>query len=269
MGSVRVPGLRYLYAGRTAPDPKWRMAAHSHDFHELITVLQGEFHVRGVGLDRDCREGDVLLYPAGVVHSECSSAANPVECVFMTFRWQGLAPRELACAEDRRGRMREIVRWLYEDRLSNDRSRESVRDALCAAAIAEFLSQPADDRDAIVERTRAWILEHLADSIALEDLAGREGLSRYHFIRRYKAASGRTPMEEVRAIRIDHARSLLLGTSLTLKEIAPLAGFANEYCLSRAFHRAVGASPSSLRSYHDRRPRGGSRARRPESVTPA
>jgi AraC-like DNA-binding protein len=248
---------RVLHSGRLSPDPRWRMASHSHDHHELIVILRGSMQVNGPGLDASCREGDVLLYPAGVAHAERSDAVDPVESVFIAFRASGFDSDDILRGADRRGRIREMARWLHADRLTTDPARRASLDALCAAMLAELLAEPAEEADPIVDATRSWVLEHIGDTVRLETLARRVGLSRFHFLRRYKAATGRTPMEDVRAIRIDHARGLLLGTGLTLKEIAPLAGLANEYSLSRAFRRAVGESPRSLRRFHEGRGRGG------------
>ncbi len=242
------------------------MAMHSHDHHELIVILRGTMHVSGAGLDADCREGDVLLYPAGVAHAEHSDPPDPVESVFVSFRSDAIGAREIARTRDRRGRIREMARWLHADRLSTDPARGAARDALCAAMLAELHAEPAEEADPLVEGTRGWVLAHIDEPLSLEGLARHAGLSRFHFIRRYKSATGRTPMEDVRAIRIDHARGLLLGTSLTLKEIAPLSGLGNEYSLSRAFRRALGASPRSLRRFHEGRGRTGSRASGAEQV---
>ncbi len=257
MGPVPESGLYVLHAGRVLPDPKWRMAEHSHDFHELIVILRGAMHVRGPGLDGDCRAGEALLYPAGTPHAEQSDPAAPVESVFLSFRCPIPGASRIVRVPDRKGRMQAMAQWLYEDRLSGDPGRRCARDAMGAALLTEFLATPAEDVDSLVERTRSWVLGHLAERIRLEDLARREHLSRYHFIRRYKAATGRTPMDDVRAIRIDYARGLLLRTSMTLKEIAPLAGLGNEYSLSRAFRAKLGASPSTLRRFHGRRGRTG------------
>lgn len=151
---------------------------------------------------------------------------------------------------DVRGRIRELAVWLYEDRFSGDAARGRARDAIGAAMLAEFLAEPGRSIDPIVEETRSWVLAHVADEIRLDDLAELAGLSRYHFIRRYKSATGHTPMEDVRTIRVDHARSLLLTTDLTLKEIAPRSGLGDEYSLSRVFRRVLGTSPRSLRRFH-------------------
>jgi transcriptional regulator GlxA family with amidase domain len=229
------------------------MAAHVHAYHELIVIVSGTMHVRGPGLDADCRAGDVLLYPAGVPHHERSSAGDPVRSIFFGFRAPGFDSAALVRRTDRRGRIREMARWLHEDRLSSDPSRRASRDFLCAALLAEFRAEPAEEADPLVETTRAWVLRHLAETVTLERLARRAGLSRYYFLRRYKRTTGRTPMQDVRAMRVDHARGLLLGTGLTLKEIAPLAGLGDEYSLSRAFRRAFGASPRTMRRFLARR----------------
>lgn len=245
-----VRALHMMHAGRVRPDPRWVMASHSHDFHELVVILRGAMRVSGPDMDADCREGDVLLYPAGIAHDERSDPDDPVESIFVSFLGRILGPRSLARFHDRRGRVREMARWLYEDRLAADPGRQASLDRLGAALFAELAAAPEDEADPLVEETRAWVLRHLDEHLSLDRLARHAGLSRCHYLRRYKRAAGRTPMQDVRAIRVDHARGLLLGTGLTLKEIAPLAGLGDEYSLSRTFRRMLGVSPRSLRQFH-------------------
>ena len=249
-GCMGVRAFHMLHVGRVRPDPGWAMASHAHDFHELVVILRGAMHVSGPEMDADCREGDVLLYPAGIAHDERSDPDDPVESIFLSFRGRSLGPRSLARFHDRRGRVREMARWLYEDRLTTDPGRLASLDTLGAALFAELAAAPEDEADPLVEETRAWVLRHLGEPISLEGLARHAGLSHCHYLRRYKRAAGRTPMQDVRAIRVDHARGLLLGTGLTLKEIAPLAGLGDEYSLSRMFRRTLGMSPRSLRQFH-------------------
>jgi AraC-like DNA-binding protein/quercetin dioxygenase-like cupin family protein len=248
---VRSP--RILHIGRIAPDPRWRMASHSHANHELIVIERGAMRVTGAGMDADCREGDVLLYPAHAAHAERSDPDDPVESVFLGFDATEVGFRELVLLRDPRGRAREMARWLHEDRLHPDPRHRASRQALLMALFAELTDGPWEGADTLVETTRRWVIRHIGEPLTLEGLARRAGLSRCHFLRRYKRAAGRTPMQDVRAIRADHARSLLLGTGLTLKEIAPLAGFGDEFALSRAFRRAFGVNASSIRRFHGAR----------------
>jgi transcriptional regulator GlxA family with amidase domain len=58
----------------------------------------------------------------------------------------------------------------------------------------------------------AWIWEHLADDLRIEQLAAQAGMSRRTFMRNYSAAAGRTPGKTIEAMRLDAARRALEGT---------------------------------------------------------
>jgi AraC-like DNA-binding protein len=74
-------------------------------------------------------------------------------------------------------------------------------------------------------------------------------------------------MADVRAIRAQYARELILGTHLPLKEIAPRAGLGNEYSMSRLFRRVFQMPPGQYRRFQARR--GGEGGRRTDpSVAP-
>ena len=54
-------------------------------------------------------------------------------------------------------------------------------------------------------------------------------------------------MEDVRTLRVEYARELILTTNLPLKAIAPMAGMSSEYALSKVFRRVLGTTPGALR----------------------
>jgi transcriptional regulator GlxA family with amidase domain len=89
--------------------------------------------------------------------------------------------------------------------------------------------------------------EHVDTRITVDELARRAGLSRAHFIRRYKQAAQRTPMQDLRMIRVELARELLLTTDLPLKAIAARTGFCDEYHLSRTFKALCRVTPGYFR----------------------
>ena len=87
----------------------------------------------------------------------------------------------------------------------------------------------------------------ISQSITLEMLANHVGLSKYHFARRYRIASGLTPMADVRSMRLEYVRDLLLTTHLPVKSIAAMAGFSDEAVLYRHFRQRLGITPRQLR----------------------
>jgi transcriptional regulator GlxA family with amidase domain len=55
-------------------------------------------------------------------------------------------------------------------------------------------------------------------------------------------------MEDVRFLRIERARELIMTTNAPLKTIAEATGIANVYHLSHLFRQRLGTPPGALRS---------------------
>jgi AraC-like DNA-binding protein len=90
-----------------------------------------------------------------------------------------------------------------------------------------------------------------ADDLTLHRLAATAGLSRFHFLREYRKAFGRTPHEHVIQRRVDAAISLLRSTSLRTADIAAEVGFNSRQALSAQFSRRAGTSPIAYRRTAD------------------
>lgn len=60
-----------------------------------------------------------------------------------------------------------------------------------------------------LDKVRDHIDQHLADELALEDLARVAGMSLFHFCRVFRDSNGITPHRYILARRIDHAKRLL------------------------------------------------------------
>jgi hypothetical protein len=67
---------------------------------------------------------------------------------------------------------------------------------------------------------------------------------------RFQKAFGLSPQKLLMFMRMEHAKSLLLETSLNVKEIANKIGYLRQHEFTRAFHKMVGVSPSQWRAQH-------------------
>jgi len=239
--------LHLVSAGHVQPDPRWRLPAHAHTFHEMIVVVGGAMEVGIAQRVVRARNGDVLFYHKQVPHAEWADPKAPVETFFASFEGDPASDLPVR-VYDADGRVRVLVNWLYAERDAYAPNAAAMRDALLRAMVAEFVRLASGKRDALVEDIRAYVREHLAEPITLDQLAVRAGLSKYHFLRRYKTLTGRTPMDDVRAIRLEAARNAILTTNLPLKVIAPSVGLGDAYHLSRLFRRHLNLTPSELRT---------------------
>jgi transcriptional regulator GlxA family with amidase domain len=94
----------------------------------------------------------------------------------------------------------------------------------------------------------AWIADNLPGDLSIAALADRAGMSERTFQRRFRAETGRSPSDFVRAMRVEAARRWLETTDWPLERVARQAGFGSVDSLERAFLRTWGRPPGALRA---------------------
>jgi len=92
-----------------------------------------------------------------------------------------------------------------------------------------------------------WMAEHAAEEFSLDRLAAQAGLSRFHFQRLFKAATGVAPSRYHIDLRINEARRLLRETKMSVVDVALEVGYANPSHFARLFRKETGLSPSDYR----------------------
>jgi transcriptional regulator GlxA family with amidase domain len=93
----------------------------------------------------------------------------------------------------------------------------------------------------------SWVREHLDAPLTVEDLAERAGMSSRHFTRAFIAETGITPSKAVERLRIEVARQRVQSSSEAIERVAETTGFRDPERMRRAFIRAFGQPPQSLR----------------------
>ena len=78
-------------------------------------------------------------------------------------------------------------------------------------------------------------------------LAEQAGMSPRHFTRAFVAETGMTPAKAVERLRIEAARQRVQSSSEPIERVAETTGFRDPERMRRAFIRAFGQPPQSLR----------------------
>jgi len=107
---------------------------------------------------------------------------------------------------------------------------------------AQVLSQ------ARIEDVTEFMQANLAQDITLSDLASHVNLSPGYFLRSFKSATGKTPIQYRLDIRLSKARELLSHTALPISEVATMLGFSSHAQFCTAFRRRTGMTPTRFRS---------------------
>jgi len=93
----------------------------------------------------------------------------------------------------------------------------------------------------------SWAREHLDAPLTVEDLAEQAGMSSRHFTRAFIAETGSTPSKAVERLRIEVARQRVQSSCEAIERVAQVTGFRDPERMRRAFIRAFGQPPQSLR----------------------
>jgi transcriptional regulator GlxA family with amidase domain len=92
-----------------------------------------------------------------------------------------------------------------------------------------------------------WAREHLGARLTVDDLADHAGMSARHFTRAFIAETGTTPSKAIERLRIEEARARVQSSSEAIERVAETTGFRDPERMRRAFIRAFGQPPQSLR----------------------
>jgi len=98
-----------------------------------------------------------------------------------------------------------------------------------------------------VHRVIAFMKERLDQEITLQELAEVVRLSRFHFCSAFHRATGSTPHEMLRRLRVDVACRLLTSSNQSISEIALSVGFQTPSAFAARFRKAVGLTPREFR----------------------
>src|SRR5580698_11287035 len=93
-----------------------------------------------------------------------------------------------------------------------------------------------------------WYIEsHLADSLTLDEISSVAGVSRFHMVRAFAAATGFSVMRYVRARRLSEAARALAAGAPDILNVALDADYGSHEAFTRAFRDQFGLTPEAVR----------------------
>jgi transcriptional regulator GlxA family with amidase domain len=109
------------------------------------------------------------------------------------------------------------------------------------------MMRPRRHGDTVIDECQAWIAEHYAVPSPVTAMIERSGLPTRTFKRRFRAATGYTPIEYVQTLRVEEAKHLLETTAMSTDEIGSAVGYRDPSSFRRLFKRLTGISPARYR----------------------
>lgn len=248
---------------------------HFHDFDKLVILLSGRVDYTVEGVTYVLQPWDVLLVKHHTIHRALIDRELPYERVIL-YLDSGYLERSLGAGElmacfdmaDRLGR--HTIRPGGEERQTLARLLEGFESALSdgefgAAALrdarlmellvlinrmARREGEPdipdARSHDPKIARALSYINENLGRDMSVEEIAEYAYLSKYYFMRLFKAQMGATVHAYVRQKRLLNA-ARMIRAGVPVSKAAEDSGFRDYSTFYRAFRDSFGVTPGELK----------------------
>lgn len=253
-------GLRTLRAADTVIVPSWHDDLRAAP-PALLRALQ-HAHARGARVVGLCL-GAFVLAQAGLLDGRKATTHWRLAPLFAQAHPQvQLQPDVLYVEDVAGGRVLtsagtaagidcclHLLRSLCGPEVANRAARRMVVAPHRQGGQAQYIEQPVRPS---VERDRLsplleWLQRHLQQTHSLDDLAQRALMSRRHFTRRFREATGTTVGQWLQAQRLALAQRLLEGSDQPIEAVAVESGFGSAMSLRQHFQAAFRVSPSAYR----------------------
>lgn len=246
------PATRDFFLGVASDTPEGFLEIDFGEGRRRFEQRVGGFYLHPTAVEADLVQtgwADLVF-----VSAPMAALAEGLEMEEATL-WTALRPLHDTLGADLRLRSRVAELWAHAARAGPFAALTVDHGVLALAAALAERARPDDARlpeppprldDARLRRVVAHVEDRLAEPMTLADLAAVAHLSRFHFARAFKTATGHSPGAYVARRRVERAKRLLAGP-LPLASVALACGFASAAHFARAFKAATGTTPGAYR----------------------
>lgn len=114
---------------------------------------------------------------------------------------------------------------------------------------AGYAAEPPEvtHEDARIRKVQEWLFRNFTGEVRIGALAEQAGMSPRTFARRFKLATGATPVDYLHRLRINAARHLLENELEPIQQVSRAVGYDDIVFFRRLFKRHTGSSPREYR----------------------
>ena len=245
---------------------------HFHEFDKVVLLLAGRVDYLVEGRSYALKPWDVLLVRHHTIHKAVIDRTQPYEriIIYLDGKYFGRSMPEarlmgsfdqadrtgqhlLTPSDAQRQELQQVLR-AYESSAGDEGvGASALRETFIIQLlihISRMTASAAPSResqyDPKIQQVLSYINEHLHEELTVDQLADLAYLSKYHFMRLFKAQTGSTVHAYVRQKRLLHA-ARLIREGVSVGKAAADSGFGDYSAFHRAFRESFGISPGSLK----------------------
>ncbi|SCY62992.1 GlxA family transcriptional regulator [Desulfoluna spongiiphila] len=223
----------------------------------VASWLKGH-HTEGVSLASICT-GAFLLAKTGLLDGKTATTHWAAADRFRTiFPLVDLQPEkiltdegQLFCSAGLSAGV-DLSLYLVEHYCGTDVARKTAKAFVCDASRTSqapyfTFRYPKDHGDTTIRKIQGHLEQHCTKPLRSPEIAHRFGMSLRNFERRFKTATGTTPLKYQQRLRVELVRHLLETTDMSFDEVSWKSGYADSGYLRKLFVRETGLLPVEYR----------------------
>ncbi|WP_168708449.1 helix-turn-helix domain-containing protein [Hydrogenophaga sp. PAMC20947] len=109
------------------------------------------------------------------------------------------------------------------------------------------MNDQINDSDKVISQCQAWVAENFAQPNPVRLMAERAGLNIRTLSRRFRSATGQSPIGYVQCLRVEEAKRMLEDDKESIDGIGAAVGYDDSASFRRLFRRQVGLPPAAYR----------------------
>lgn len=253
------------------------MGQHSHRYFELQCVIDGTAVYESISEQSELRCGDLVLTPPlsrhnVIVHGEGTVVTVGIRSSTFQTAFRDIVERELPISRYFQSVLfrrqnnelifregiddfaRELILMLYHEQCAqrscaneiNNRLVQALIYYVCEKSSVNLMFETSALQKSPIWEMEMYLLEHYK-TVTLRQLAARFGFSVPYLSKLLKNAWGCGFAEILQRVRLEHAKELLVTTTLTVTEISALVGYENDAYFISIFKKAFNITPQKYR----------------------
>ena len=219
------------------------------DNNALIIKRSGRTVFSAFGKDYTADANNILFIPAGTEYSMEVEESGP--CVVIEFDICN-APKDVCCCEFFFNNSRDILNtaknilhyWSLKGPSFEAKCMSEFYSIITQIATFESYANTLTGKYRIIHKSVKYIEANYADGdLYTPQLAEMSGIGETYYRNIFISVFNMPPAKYIQTYRINKAKELLVGSALSLEEIAVKVGFANSSYLCKVFKSTTGMTP--------------------------
>lgn len=233
-----------------------------HPFLQLVVPVRGRLDMVIAGQAGYAGDAQFAQVPAGTEHCYWADRPNRLLILDLSPELVIDVPEQAPARLDAPFRAIDERMLLFASLLRAELARGGLQEPLVAESLGRYAStllvdvarsaitasSPGERRLAL--RTRDYLDVSSVSPLTIADIANVVGASPAHVQRTFRAHVGTSIVSYIHARRLQHARTLLQTTDLSIAEIAFACGFSSQSYFTRLFTREMETTPTRFRTLH-------------------